>query len=110
MVKMTDKDAYKTLYLKQLNDLGIEKVQQALTEIADGKPVILLCFEKLRSPEEWCHRTMFAEWYEQQTGQKIVEFDGATKAPVKTLVENPIEKIVKKHTVKRSKKKDSESK
>jgi uncharacterized protein (DUF488 family) len=73
MVKMTDKEAYKRAYLKQLDDLGLAKIQRMLELAADGKPVVLLCFEDLRKPEEWCHRTMFAEWYEERTGEKIHE-------------------------------------
>ena len=73
MIKMTDKVAYQEAYVKILDDLGIENVQKMLADISDGKPIVLLCFEDLRKPELWCHRTMFAEWYEQQTGQKVEE-------------------------------------
>jgi len=73
MVKMTDKEAYQRAYFKLLDSIGIERVRQMLAEVSDGKPVVLLCFEDLRKPDLWCHRTMFAEWYEMQTGQKIVE-------------------------------------
>ena len=73
MIKIDDKKVYQEAYIKILDDLGIESIQKMLEEIYDGKPLVLLCFEDLRKPELWCHRTMFAEWYEQQTGQKIEE-------------------------------------
>jgi len=75
MVKITDKKVYRKAYIKQLNDLGIESVQQMLVQVSDGKPIVLLCFEDLRKPDLWCHRTMFAEWYEEMTGQKIEELE-----------------------------------
>ena len=73
MIKMTDKVAYQEAYVKILDDLGIANIQKMLAEASGGKPIALLCFEDLRKSELWCHRTMFAEWYEQQTGQKVEE-------------------------------------
>jgi hypothetical protein len=40
-----------------------------------GKPLALLCFERDRKD---CHRSAFAEWWEQQTGENVTELDLAT--------------------------------
>jgi hypothetical protein len=39
----------------------------------DAKGVVLLCFEDLSKPGEWCHRRAFATWWEEQTGEKVEE-------------------------------------
>jgi hypothetical protein len=75
MVKITDKKVYRRAYFKQLNGIDIESVKQMLEPLSNGKPIVLLCFEDLRKPNLWCHRTMFAEWFEKQTGQKIEELE-----------------------------------
>ena len=76
MVKMENKEDYRKAYTKHLNDIGIQNVQKMLVEVSNGKPIVLLCFEDLRKQENWCHRTMFAEWYEKQTGEKVEELTG----------------------------------
>ncbi|MCL2005878.1 MAG: hypothetical protein FWG73_06900 [Planctomycetaceae bacterium] len=77
VVKIEDKDEYSKLYRQQLDDLGIESVQALLSDLYCGKPIVLLCYEDLRNPANWCHRTMFAEWYKEQTGCEILEIEEA---------------------------------
>jgi hypothetical protein len=71
-----------------LNDIGIKQIKWMLKQVSDGKPVVLLCFEDLRKPGEWCHRSMFAEWYEKQTGKKVVELEEADTKTAKVKVDN----------------------
>ena len=41
--------------------------------------MILLCYEDVTNPDEWCHRTVFAKWWEDNTGETVEEYrDNAT--------------------------------
>jgi len=63
---------YQKIYLNMLEDVGIDKIKKILKQF--GNKVILLCFENIsKDTETWCHRRMFAEWYESKTGTKIAE-------------------------------------
>ena len=47
-----------------------------LTEVADlagNDQLVLCCFEDLRTPGAWCHRRIFATWWEQATGEPVLE-------------------------------------
>lgn len=74
MIKMTDKEAYRNMYIERLNSYGVDRILKALRAFErEGKDTVLLCFEDIRKPENWCHRTMFAEWWNEQTGEVIEE-------------------------------------
>jgi hypothetical protein len=65
---------YEALYLGKLDQVGIEELQRQFEELdPDGKGLVLLCFEDLTKPGEWCHRRMFATWFEERTGQAVPE-------------------------------------
>ena len=64
-------DDYKEEYIRILESVGLCAIQKALAEF--GKNVVLLCFENVTKDENWCHRRIFAEWYEQKTGESIQE-------------------------------------
>lgn len=78
------KDKFRVAYRKKLDRLGIARVQDMLMAAArehkyEGKPaevVVLLCFEDVRRPDDWCHRTMLAEWLNEQ-GVKVEELEEA---------------------------------
>ena len=39
-----------------------------------GRDVVLLCYEDVRKGEsDWCHRTIFADWWQEKTGEVIPE-------------------------------------
>jgi hypothetical protein len=67
-----DEEIYERKYLPQLEDAGVEKLDALLQEKVAGSAdtVILLCHEE---PGEFCHRRLFAQWWEEQTGQEIPE-------------------------------------
>ena len=67
---------YRPLYIAKLDRLGADQVTKWLQLLADqseGKTLVLLCFEALKRPGEFCHRRIFAEWYETKTGLVIPE-------------------------------------
>jgi hypothetical protein len=68
---------YEPEYLARLDSYGVEKIQSVLDKLAKSygaKGLILLCFEDLRKGE-WCHRTMFGEWWMKKTGQLVEELE-----------------------------------
>jgi hypothetical protein len=73
---------YREAYFKKLEDIGVDKVigivQRLDTRAQDeDKSLVLLCYEDLRNPENWCHRTLFAEWWQKYTGELIEELEEA---------------------------------
>jgi hypothetical protein len=74
--------AYEVSYRGLLNAAGAERIHAELAAIhaAAGRPaaaLVLLCFDRLDKPGEWCHRSMFADWWLEHTGQEVPEL-GAT--------------------------------
>ena len=58
-------------YRAALEAVGIEQVAAALREkVADHDATILLCHEKTG---RFCHRHIFAQWWQERTGQTITE-------------------------------------
>ena len=60
-------------YARQLEELGAPAILERLERIAGGKTLVLLCWEWLADPNEWCHRRMLAAWIEQRTGLMVPE-------------------------------------
>lgn len=75
------KDRYEVLYLARLEDLGVDRTHELLTEAGAGRPVVLLCYENLMVEGEWCHRQMFAAWWHKQTGHRVIELEDRAPRP-----------------------------
>ena len=76
LFKIQDKSEFTEKYFKKLDRAGMfESIDRQLTELqARGKDIVLLCYEDIRKgPSNWCHRTVFADWWLQQTGEVIPE-------------------------------------
>ena len=73
------KDAYTLAYRRQLEQAGVGPIRAELSRLAAGAPtVVLLCYERLaEAPKDghanWCHRTLFAAWWVEQTGDIVPE-------------------------------------
>ncbi|MEU9887977.1 hypothetical protein [Sphaerisporangium sp. NPDC051011] len=72
------KAAYELAYLRLLSSSGAERILAELTAIhtaagGTAAPLVLLCFDQLNKSGSWCHRTMFATWWLQTTGQEVPE-------------------------------------
>jgi hypothetical protein len=61
-------------YVARLEKSGVAAIRERLIEIAgeDAPGVVLLCFEDVHAGE-FCHRTVFAEWWEARTGEHVPE-------------------------------------
>lgn len=65
MLHMEDEAAYCARYRAILDHLGVDLIRTKMTQLGGGKSVALLCFEDVRKPGQWCHRTMLGEWLEE---------------------------------------------
>jgi hypothetical protein len=65
-------EEYRAAYRAQLEFFGVDSIRAELAKFGDG-PLVLLCFEKLWEPGNWCHRTLFAQWWQEQTGETVPE-------------------------------------
>jgi hypothetical protein len=81
-----DRAAFEREYRKNLDRIGADKILRQLIQYErKGKDVVLLCYEDVRKPGDWCHRTMFAAWWTEKTGEVIEELtDPVTIKPPKT--------------------------
>jgi hypothetical protein len=69
---------YAKEYLRQLEALGLTAIKKAVAGIEaeaakSGREAVLCCFESLKEPGQYCHRTLFAKWYQERTGMEIQE-------------------------------------
>ena len=87
MLKM-EYEPYREAYFQKLEEIGADKIigiVQRMDERAqeEGKTLVLLSYEDLRKPDQWCHRTLFAEWWQKMTGEVINELEEADVKPQK---------------------------
>jgi hypothetical protein len=89
MLKMAE-GPYRHIYLERLEQAGVDLISEQLAEIADDAGddrLVLLCFCDLSvpPPNAWCHRRMFAAWWQEQTGQEVPELGERPEPPAPTL-------------------------
>jgi len=71
-----DYDEYRLLYRGILEEHGVTAIREDLRRISEeakNPGLVLLCFESLRKPDQWCHRTIFAEWWTEKTREAVIE-------------------------------------
>jgi hypothetical protein len=78
-----DIDHFKPAYYDKLEGIGTEKIISMVQRFdqaaqSEGKQLVLLCYEDVRIPEDWCHRTVFAEWWAENVGELIEELPNPT--------------------------------
>lgn len=83
-----DIERFKSAYYEKLEGIGTEKIIGMVNRLderaqSEGKELVLLCFEDVRIPEDWCHRTVFAEWWAENTGEVIEELPDSAPPKVK---------------------------
>ena len=79
--------------------MELEKFTEEYYRKQEGKDLVLLCYEDVRIPEDWCHRTVFAQWYCEMTGEIIEELPDPNPPKVK---KPPVQKQAKKEESKRT--------
>lgn len=65
-----DEMEYTSLYLDQLDNVGIRNILKGIHSFGDN--VVLLCWE---SPEKFCHRHILADYINKYTKLKIKEYE-----------------------------------
>jgi hypothetical protein len=76
MFGLDDRAEFERLYRAKLDGLGTGWVVgrlRAISAAQGGADVVLLCFEDVRRPGEWCHRQVFADWLRERTGVAVEE-------------------------------------
>lgn len=75
MVNLGDEEVYRQRYVAMLDGRGLDAIEEELKEIARAARddrLVLLCFCDLSKPDGWCHRRMFAAWWERETRSEEV--------------------------------------
>lgn len=76
LLRVNNEIEYQRKYIERLEYIGIDRIKHALSSFSqEGKEIVLLCFEDVTKDGQWCHRRMFADWYESKTGEKIDELE-----------------------------------
>ncbi len=73
--KGLSEDEFTARYRGRLDKTGVGKLQRVFHAISrkyDGARLVLLCFEDVHAGQ-FCHRRVFAEWWEEYTGQRVPE-------------------------------------
>lgn len=66
------------MYRARLDTAGVAAIRDELRQIArsaGSDRLVLLCFCDLSAPPPagWCHRRMFATWWQERTGDAVPE-------------------------------------
>lgn len=70
------KEVYESRYIARLEKAGVPALRERFRQLSaahGGKPLVFLCYEDLSKSGKWCHRSMFARWWTEQTGVEVVE-------------------------------------
>jgi uncharacterized protein DUF488 len=68
------REAFVERYLEKLERVGADEVIRLLRCMqGDSKGLALLCFEDIRLPDRWCHRSILASWLQRETGLNVQE-------------------------------------
>lgn len=72
---------YRRKYVSLLKKVGVDAIRNELSRLskkAAGRTLVLCCFESLSEENvedgQFCHRRIFADWWEKQTGEVIPEY------------------------------------
>jgi uncharacterized protein (DUF488 family) len=73
LLGIDDDGEFTRRYLERLDRVGVDRIARQLDAISrdhEGRGLVLLCYEPAG---EFCHRRVFARWWEEQTGEVIPE-------------------------------------
>ena len=75
---LNDRLQFTQAYFEKLDALGVDVIRAEFERISNehgDKDLVLLCYENLTKPGEWCHRQVFAQWWLRETGEVIEELE-----------------------------------
>lgn len=81
-------EEFRKMYFAKLDEMGVRKVESILNTFhmqaqENNQDLVLACFEDVRDPEDWCHRTMLAEWVKNRIGWDINELPNPEPPKIK---------------------------
>ena len=82
LFRIDDREEFTKAYFEKMDRIGVAAISKRFQEISDqhgGKDLVLLCYENLTKPGEWCHRQVFAQWWLRETGEGIEELETGRK-------------------------------
>lgn len=93
-------EPFKEAYYKKLYNIGSEKIKDMVIRFdkaaqQEGKELVLLCYEDIRIPSDWCHRSVFADWWAENTGEIIEELIDPTP-PKQKVAKNATKTVIAK--------------
>jgi hypothetical protein len=72
-------DEFRRRYVEKLESRGLERLMADAESFVTGDPthakLVVLCFDDVRKPGVWCHRTIMGEWFTEQ-GVPVIELCG----------------------------------
>jgi hypothetical protein len=80
LLELDDEIVFEARYRERLDRFGVARARtlfDAFASVADAPGCVLLCFER---PGEFCHRRVFAAWWEELTGEAVPELEPAQLA------------------------------
>ena len=88
-----DIEDFKKAYYEKLEGIGTDRIISMVNKLderarSEGKELVLLCFEDVRVESEWCHRTIFAQWWAEKVGKIIEELPDPTAPKGKAKIDN----------------------
>lgn len=89
LLKIEDTGEFARRYRRRLDRIGADVINtrfEQLRDLHDGLPLALLCFE--HNPAD-CHRTTFAEWWREQTGEVVPERPVHAPRPARAAASEP---------------------
>ncbi|MBC7880380.1 MAG: hypothetical protein H7Y37_03540 [Anaerolineae bacterium] len=72
--KSVEQPEYEQLYAEILEGLEPQQVWNDLHDLADPYEPIILCWESLKKPDQFCHRRFAADWFTVHLGIDVDEF------------------------------------
>jgi hypothetical protein len=72
--KSVERPEYEKLYAEILDALDPNQVWNDLHELAAPHEPIILCWEALKKPDQFCHRRFAADWLTDKLGIVVDEF------------------------------------
>lgn len=76
LLHVTDRAEFTRLYTARLERAGAEAIRarlQGVSDAHDHRPLVLCCFENVREPGVWCHRTTLGAWLRDRLGVEVTE-------------------------------------
>lgn len=85
LLGIEDEGEFATAYRSRLDRIGSARIESRFRSIISDypdQPLALLCFEDVSVPRNYCHRTLFADWWSRETGEFLEERNSAEELPV----------------------------